>query len=456
MLRRSFGQATIAAATLASSAKFAGPALAQSGPIEISFWHGLAQPLGGLLEEIAAEFNASQTRFRVASSFRGSYPETMVAAIAGFRSATAPHIVQMFEVGTGTMMAAGRAIKPLHELLSETGVNIAFDDYLPAVRGYYSLADGRMMAMPFNSSTAIMFYNKDAFRRAGLNPDQAPTTWAEMRAATARLKAAGIEIPMTTAWPTWTQVEQMLAIHNTPLATLDNGFGGLGAALQVNNPLMVRHLNTLMEMGREGTFRWGGRDGAGDALFANGSAAIIHASSGARARFVRELPGGLANLGVAMLPYYNDVAGAPINSIIGGAAFWAMNRGPSATRSADENRGIAEFFAFLAQPRVAANWHTATGFLPVTRTAFEQVRATGFYNQNPGADIPIQQLLRGGGQMTGNSRGIRLGGFVEIRTIMQEEMERALQGQQTAQAAMDNSVTRGNVVLRNFERTNRA
>jgi len=451
MLRRSLGQVALAAA----AAPIAAPAFAQSGPIEISFWHGLAQPLGGLLEEIAAEFNASQTRFRVVSSFRGCYPKTMVAAIAGFRSATAPHIVQMFEVGTGTMMAAGRAIKPLHELLRETGVTINFDDYLPAVRGYYSLADGRMMAMPFNSSTAIMFYNKDAFRRAGLNPDQAPTNWTEMRAAATRLRAGGIETPVTTAWPTWTQVEQMLAIHNTPLATLDNGFGGLNAELQVNNPLMVRHLNTLMEMGREGTFRWGGRDGAGDALFANGSSGMIFASSGARARFVRELPGGAANLGAAMLPFYNDVGGAPINSIIGGAAFWAMNRGPNATRSADENRGIAEFFAFLAQTRVVANWHTATGFLPVTRAAFQQVQGTGFYTQNPGADIPIQQLLRGGGQMTGNSRGIRLGGFVEIRTIMQEEMERALQGQQTAEVAMNSSVTRGNVVLRNFERTNR-
>ncbi|MCU0886851.1 MAG: sn-glycerol-3-phosphate ABC transporter substrate-binding protein UgpB [Rubritepida sp.] len=452
MLRRSLGQAALAAA----AAPLAAPALAQGGPVEISFWHGLAQPLGGILEGIANQFNESQRRFRIVSSFRGSYPETMVAAIAAFRAGTAPHIVQMFEVGTGTMMAAGRAIKPVHELLAETGVSINFDDYLPAVRGYYSLADGRMMGMPFNSSTAIVFYNKDAFRRAGLNPDAPPATWADLRAAAARLRAAGVEVPVTTAWPTWTQVEQFNAIHNTPLATLDNGFGGLGAELRVNNPLQVRHLNTLMEMGREGTFRWGGRDGAGDAIFASGQAAVIFASSGARARFVREVPGGLANLGAAMLPFYNDVAGAPINSIIGGAAFWAMNRGPNATRSADENRGIAEFYAFLAQPRIAAAWHTETGFLPVTRTAFEQVRATGFYTQNPGADIPIQQLLRGGGQMTGNSRGIRLGGFVEIRTIMQEEMERALQGQQTAQQAMDNSVQRGNVVLRNFERANRA
>jgi hypothetical protein len=191
----------------------------------------------------------------------------MVAAIAAFRAGQAPHIVQMFEVGTGTMMAAGRAMKPLHELLAETNTQIPFDDYLPAVRGYYSLRDGRMMSMPFNSSTAVAFYNKDAFRRANLNPDQFPQTWEGVEQAARALKAAGVACPMTTAWPTWTQVEQFSAIHNIPLATQGNGFGGLNAELRINNPLMVRHLTNLVDWQREGLFRYGGRDGAGDALF---------------------------------------------------------------------------------------------------------------------------------------------------------------------------------------------
>lgn len=449
MLRRSL----LAGATLALAVA-AAPVSAQNR-VTIEFWHGLTQPLGGMLEGYAAEFNASQTRYQINASFRGTYPETMAAAIAAFRAGAAPHVVQMFEVGTGTMMAAGRAIKPLHELLAETGVAVDFNDYLPAVRGYYSLTDGRMMSMPFNSSTAIMFYNKEHFRRAGLDPEKAPATWPELREAAQKLRAAGLACPMTIAWPTWTQVEQFSAIHNLPLATLDNGFGGLGAELRINNPTLVRHIDTLMQMGREGTFRWGGRDGAGDALFASGECSIIHASSGARARFVREVPGGAANVGAAMLPYYPDVAGAPFNSIIGGASFWAMNRGPNATRSAEENRGIAEFFRFLSSTEVALRWHKDTGFLPVRNAAFEAAKGEGFYTQNPGADVPIQQLLRGGGEMTGNTRGIRLGGFVEIRVIMQEEIERALQGQQTAQQAMDNAVQRGNVVLRNFERSNR-
>jgi sn-glycerol 3-phosphate transport system substrate-binding protein len=440
---------TLMAGAVALGLAGALPAAAQQ-PVELQFWHGLTQPLGGMLEGFANEFNQSQTRYRVAATFRGSYPETMVAAIAAFRAGQAPHIVQMFEVGTGTMMAAGRAVKPLHELLAETNTQIPFDDYLPAVRGYYSLSDGRMMSMPFNSSTAVVFYNKDAFRRANLNADAFPETWEGVAQAAQALRAAGVTCPMTSAWPTWTQVEQFSAIHNVPLATRGNGFGGLDAELRINNPAMVRHLTNLVQWQRDGLFRYGGRDGAADALFPSGECAIIFASSGLRARIQRE---ARFEWGVAMLPYYQGTT--PINGIIGGASFWAMNAGPNRTRSAEENRGIAEFFAFLAQPSIVRRWHVDTGFLPVRQSVFRDVAGSGFYTQNPGADIPINQLLRGGGQMTENSMGIRLGGFVEIRTIIQEEMERAFQGQQTAEQAITNATTRGNVVLRNFERQNR-
>lgn len=443
MMRRILLAAAIATLGLAA------PTRAQQ-TVDIQFWHGLPQPLGGLLEGFAEEFNRSQARYRVVPSFRGSYPETMVAAVAAFRAGTAPHIVQMFEVGTGTMMAAGRAVRPLHELLAEQHVAIDWNDYLPAVRGYYSLPDGRMMSMPFNSSTAVMFWNKDHFRRAGLDPETPPKTWAEIEQAARRLKEAGLACPISTAWPTWIMVEQASALHDTPIATLANGFGGLNAELRISNPLLTRHLTNLVNWQREGLFRYGGRDAAGDALFPSGECSIVFASSGIRARVIRE---GRFAWGEGMLPYYDDVPGAPRNSIIGGASFWAMNKGPNATRTAEEWRGIAEFFRFLSQPEIAARWHTETGFLPVTRTAYERVRQTGYYQQNTGADVPIEQLLRG--EMTENTRGIRLGGFAEIRNIIQEELERSFQGQQTAQQALANAQNRGNQVLRNFERQNR-
>jgi len=347
------------------------------------------------------------------------------------------------------MMAAGRAVKPAHELLAETGVAIDTRDFIGPVAGYYAAADGRMMALPFNSSTAIAFYNKDMFQRAGLDPNAFPATWEGVGEAARKLKAAGIACPMTSSWPTWLMVEQLLAIHDVPLASRANGFEGLDATLNLTNPVMVKHLTNLVAWQREGLFRYAGRDTAGDPLFPSGECAITFASSGLRARIARE---ARFQWGAAMLPYYEGTT--PRNSIIGGAALWTMNRGPNAQRTPQELRGVAEFYRYITSPAVMAKWHQDTGYVPVTRAAYEATKAAGYYGQNPGADVPIEEMLRGG-DPTANSRGIRLGGFIEIRNIVQEEMERAFQGQVTPEAALASANTRGNQVLRNFERTNR-
>lgn len=418
---------------------------AQAGRVTVDFWHGLARPLGGILEDIAADFNASQTRYHVNATFKGSYPETMVAAIAAFRAGNAPHIVQMFEVGTATMMAAKGAVKPVHELMKEAGVPLDPRIYLPAVRGYYSAPDGRMIAMPFNSSTAIMWYNRDAFRRAGLDPARPPKTWAELRAAAKRIRDTGAApCGFTFAWPTWTQFEQFSAIHDVPLATKSNGFEGMDTELRINSELHVRHMQTLSDMLKEGTFKYGGRDSAGDALFPSGECAMHHGSSGLRARIIRD---ARFDWGAAYLPYYDDVKGAPKNSIIGGAAFWVMN---APRRTADEYKAVAEFFRFIAQPEIVARWHMETGFLPITFPGIQLVQSLGYYERNPGADIPYKQLTRS--LPTSNTRGLRLGNMPEIRVVIQEEMENMFQGAQSPKAAMDNAVRRGNEILRRFER----
>ncbi|MDR7457641.1 MAG: sn-glycerol-3-phosphate ABC transporter substrate-binding protein, partial [Armatimonadota bacterium] len=152
-MRRAFAGAIVAALVLggvtlsappAASQATAPPVVAQAPGqrVTVEFWHGFTRPLGDILEGIAADFNNSQTRYRVNASYKGSYPETMVAAIAAFRAGNAPHIVQMFEVGTATMMAARGAIKPVHELFREAGIPFDPSIYLPAVRGYYSAPDG--------------------------------------------------------------------------------------------------------------------------------------------------------------------------------------------------------------------------------------------------------------------------------------------------------------------------
>lgn len=446
--RRTLGHSTAAFVLAAGlTAGFASGAFAQQ-KTAIEFWHGLPQPLGGQLEAVVKGFNDSQDKVQVNASYKGSYPETMQAAIAAFRAGNAPHVVQMFEVGTATMMAAGPAIKPVHQLMAETGGALDPAAYIPAVRGYYSSKDGKMMALPFNSSTAITFYNKDAFKKAGLDPEKAPATWPELVDAAKKLKAAGVSCPFTTSWPSWIQLEQLSALHNVPFATLGNGFGGLNAELKINSPLHVKHIQTLVDMQKEGTFKYGGRDNIPDALFPSGECAIIHASSGLRGRIVKEAKFAW---GAAPLPYWPEAAKeGPKNSIIGGAAFWVMT---SPKRTPAEYKAVAEFFSYLAKPDIDAKWHMDTGYVPVTFQGFQQAQAAGFYEKNPGADVPAAQLTRT--QTTENTMGLRLGNLPEIRNIAYEEMEKAFQGQQDAKQALDNTVKRGNTVLRTFERANK-
>lgn len=415
------------------------------GRVTVEFWFGLGKPLGDVLEAIVMDFNKSQSKYYVDAIYKGAYVDTMNAAIAAYRAGKAPHIVQMFEVGTATMMAAKGAIKPVYQLAKETGVNLDPKIYIPAVRGYYSEGEN-MISMPLNSSTPMMYYNIDAFKKAGLDPAKPPKTWAETRAAAKKLVDSGAtKCGFTFEWPTWTQLENFSAIHNVPLATKANGMLGMDAELKFNSDLHIRHLQTLMDMAKEGSFKYGGRDGAATVLFPSGECGIIHASSAARARIKNE---SKFEWGVTYLPYYDDVPGAPLNSIIGGASLWVMN---SPGRTADEYKAVAEFFAYISKPEVDARWHQETGYLPITHAGNDKTKADGFYQKNPGADLPYLQLTRT--QPTENSLGLRLGNMPQIRIVVYEEWEKAFQGQQTAKQAMDNAVKRGNEILREFEKT---
>ncbi len=427
---------------------FAIGSISQAQPIEIQFWYALTGPLGEHTLAQVEDFNASQDRFRVVADFTGTYDETMVAAIAAFRAGTAPHIVQMFEVGTATMMYSG-AIKPVHELFEMTGVPFDPDVFLPAVAGYYSLPDGSMMSMPFNSSTAVMWVNDDALAAAGIDPATVSLgTWEEVfEVAQQVVDEGGADCGISFAWPTWTQYEQFSAVHDVPLASLSNGMEGLGAEMMVNSELHVQHLQNLVDARQSGAFMYGGRGNAGDGLFVSGECAIVQGSSALVARVEREAE---FDWTIHMLPYYEGTPGAPINSVIGGASLWVMDR---ADRPDEEWEGIAEFFAFLASIEQAEKWHVDTGYLPIRFGIFERLMEEGFYDDKPALRIPYEQLTRG--TPTANSSGIRLGNLPQIRAIIEEEIELAFEGQQTPQQALDTAVERSNVVLRAFERAQR-
>ncbi len=444
---------TLLAATAALAAAPVGvtrPARAQSGRSKIVFWHAMTGPLGETLNLLVNGFNISQKSAEVTAVFKGSYPETLTAAIAAFRAGQAPHLVQIFEVGTASMLAAGKAVMQTWELIKETGAAIDPAQYVPAIRGYYSLPDGRLASMPFNSSTAVMWYSKDAFEKAGLDPEKPPSTWQELveTCRTLKAKVAGSSAtwaPLTTSWPSWILLEQFSAIHNLPYATKANGFEGLDAELRVNGPGQVKAIQRVLDMAKEGLFKYGGRDGAADSLFPAGETAIAFNSSGARGLINRTAKFKWAP---AFLPYDPEIIAKPINSIIGGASLWTMT---APGRTTDEYKGAAEFLKFIGLPDNDARWHQQTGYVPVTMAGYDLTRQQGYYDKNPGTDLPFQQLTRG--QVTANSKGIRLGRMLELRSIIDEELEKALQGQQNAKQALDAAVTRGNKVLREFQKS---
>jgi sn-glycerol 3-phosphate transport system substrate-binding protein len=430
------------------AAPFVAPSVRAQGRTEIQFWYGLGGALGERVAEQVTRFNESQSRFRVNANFRGSYVEVMTGSIAAWRAGTPPHIAQVFEVGTATMMAAGPAIRPTHELLGEAGITLDPKRYLAGVRGYYSDTQGRLISMPHNSSSAVLWINLDAFEKAGLSTTDLPKTWAEIRAAAQKIKATNAaEIPISTAWPTWVMFEQMSSIHDVGLATKANGFEGLDAQMNLGAPIFAKHTNMLLEMQREGSFVYGGRDGDGFASFPAGKAAMSFNSSAGRAQVQRDAKFRWASVA---LPYHGDVTQSPRNGVIGGASLWTLT---ARNRTAEEYRGVAEFYRFISEVEQDKWWHHVTGYVPLTLAAYEASRAEGFYTQNPGADAAIIQLSRA--EPTPNSQGFRLGGFVEIRNIIQEELERGFQGQQNAETLLGNANRRADVVLRNFERANR-
>jgi sn-glycerol 3-phosphate transport system substrate-binding protein len=192
--------------------------------------------LGEWVNDLAKEFNASQKDYKVVPTFKGSYDESMTAGIAAYRAGNAPHMIQVFEVGTATMMAAKGAIVPVAEVMNEAGLKFDPSVYVPAVAGYYTAPNGQMLSFPFNSSTPVFHYNKDAFKAAGLDAEKPPTTWPEVALAAAKLKASGHKCPFTTSWISWTQLESFSAWHNVLYATKNNGFGGNGRAPGIQQP----------------------------------------------------------------------------------------------------------------------------------------------------------------------------------------------------------------------------
>ena len=409
---------------------------------EVEWWHAMGGALGQKVNEIAADFNASQSEYEIKPVYKGSYAETMTSAIAAFRAKEQPAIVQVFEVGTATMMGAKQAIYPVYELMADTKEPFNADNYLAAVTGYYTTNDGQMLSMPFNSSTPVMYYNKDMFKKAGIK--EAPKTWKEMEAVSRKLLASGAKCGFTTTWQSWTQIENFGARNNIPVATENNGFGGFDTEFKFNDAPYVKHIQQMGDWSKEGIFKYGGRQSDGMPLFYTQECAMTMGSSAGLAGIKENMKG--IDVGVAQLPYDDDLVAKPQNTIIGGASLWVL-RG----HTSEEYKGVAKFFTYLSSPEVQADWHQFTGYLPITKQAYELTKQQGFYQANPGTDTAVLQMTST--KPTANSKGIRFGNFLQTRDIINEELEAVWAGKASAKSALNNAVRRGDEQLRRFERT---
>ena len=405
---------------------------------EIQWWHAMTGANDEVVETLAKEFNGQQTAYKVVPVFKGTYPETLQAGIAAYRAKQPPAIIQVFDVGTGVMMAAEGAIVPVADVLKKAGMEFNKSDYLPGIVSYYSKPDGTMLSFPYNSSSPILYYNKDIFTKAGLDVNNSPKTWNEVWAAARKIKSSNAApCGYTSAWLTWIHLENFAAWNNVPYATKENGLGGTDVELLVNAPIYVQHFQAIADLAKEGVFRYGGRTSEAKQLFLSGECGIYTDSSGGLGDIVKA---GM-NYGIGPLPYDETAQGAPQNTIPGGASLWVFAGRPDA-----EYKGVAEFFKFLSQTDIQARLHQVSGYLPATMAAYEATKKTDFYQKNFGREQPIMQMM--GKEPTANSKGVRLVNLPQVRDIQNEEFEAMLNGQETAQQALDNSVKRGNEAIK--------
>ncbi|WP_186646235.1 sn-glycerol-3-phosphate ABC transporter substrate-binding protein UgpB [Fluviispira vulneris] len=404
---------------------------------DIQFWHGLSGQAAEVIGNLATEFNKSQNEYKVTAIRKGNYQETMIAGIAAYRSKKQPDIIQIYEVGTATMINAKGATIPISKLMTDHKFEFDAKDIILPVRSYYSSGD-QLLSFPFNSSAPIMYYNKKLFKKAGLDVNKPPKTWDELFVYAEKIKKSNPKnCGFTTTWPAWIQLENFSAWHNVSYASQSNGMEGNSPSLKFNSQTQIKHWENIQKAYKDGYFTYFGRTTEAELSFTTEKCAIILDSTGSYGK-VKE-----ANIdfAVSQLPYYDKVTGAPQNTIIGGASLWVFNG-----IDKEKQKGAAKFILFLSRPEIMAKWHQQSGYLPVTQASYDHSKKQGFYEKNPGFTIAISELTNKA--PTENSKGLRIIGLPNIRNIVEANFESMLSGKMTAQKALDDAVEKGNDIIK--------
>ena len=412
---------------------------ANAKPVEITWWHAMGGKLGETVNAIAKDFNASQSDYVLTPIHKGSYEETMTAGIAAFRAKQPPHIIQIFDAGAATIINAKGAVKPVADLMIENGHGFNSEDYISGVRYFYADADGKMIGMPFNSSTPVLYYNKAALAKAGVD---APKTWEDFEQAAPKLKAAGYTA-LAQSHMTWIFSENFHSRHNLPLADKANGFSGLSSAINYNNPNMIFHFNKLKDWHDKGYFAYYGRSWSDNqTAFEKEEVAMWLGSSGSFGGLLQKAE---FEFGTTFLPYWERINPEAGSTFIGGAALFVM-----AGHESKEYQGAAEFFKFLTKAETQFYWHKETGYVPITNAAYELAKKSGYYDERPDAEVGIQQLNLRGGEW---AKGYRLGYYVQIRDVMNREYDRIFANEISVEDAFAVIQKDSNKLLERFART---
>jgi len=429
---------------LAIASLFTGPAAADK--VKFDFWYGNSGDISQRVQEVCKHFNDSQPEFEAVCTSQGSYYAAVQNTIAAFRGGKPPTVVQVFDVGTLDLMLSD-AYYPAYKLMEDNGYKIDWSNYFAGIRAYYASSKGEMFSFPFNSSTAILYWNKDAFKKIGKS--EAPKTWEEAEADMKALKNAGFDCPFAfdiSQDESWQLMEQFSAVHGEPIATKNNGFGGLDAELTFNKTKFVKFISDLKRWYDDGLAKVKSPNSGEDyvAAFASGHCQMTLTSVGDHGNIGRTAAPDM-HWDVALLPVYDGTARH--NSFVGGASLWVLKG-----HTQEEYKAAASFLNFIAQPEQALFWSTVTGYIPVTKTGFDYMKANGFYDKAPykGRETAIDSLSN---YATNGPGGIRLGNFLQIRAELGNGLQEIIANKTPVQKALDDVVQRGDIILRRFEAT---
>lgn len=406
----------------------------------ITWWHGMGGRNGEVINEVSQKFNAAQSACSITPVSKGSYEEALASGIAAFRSGEQPNILQVFDAGAATIINAKGAVIPAEDIINKAGYKFDREAFIPGVRYFYAAADGKFVGMPFNSSAPIMYFNTEALKKAGV---EAPKTWEEFEAAAPKLKEAGF-IPLVQTQLTWEFTENFFSRNNIQFATNNNGYDSVvDTKLKVTDPNLIMMFEKLKSWKDQGYFAYYGAGwNDNQKPFEENKVALWIGSSGSFGGLQKtaQMP-----FSATFLPYWGSIKGAGTSSFIGGAALFAMSG-----KSEAENKCVADFFQFLTSAEIQKYWHEATGYVAITKAAYELAKKEGFYEKQPVAEVGIKQLSLQSGEW---SKGYRLGFYPQIRAVMEREYGRIFSGEVSVKDAFDIIEKEGNELLGRFAKT---